>query len=198
MTSNICEIEKLVELFDLQKNDSDLSDDDQQSYPEEGRPKKEKKHTDKSKAKKFNPYEKIAPKPVENKEVKDPDEMLDDNVVLESEKHKADWKKTPKWDLSYKQQVTASDVFLQMGFKTPSSSSCEDMIIVVELPGENQKNMDLKILQQSLTLSTPNFYLDITLPHPVDPQRGNAQFDKDAEKLTITLRMDRELDFVNF
>lgn len=85
-----------------------------------------------------------------------------------------------------------------MGFKTPSTSSCEDMIVVVHMPGEHQKNMDLKILPQRLTLTSPKFHLDIPLPQPVDPQKGNAQFDKDTEKLTITLKMDRELDPINF
>lgn len=85
-----------------------------------------------------------------------------------------------------------------MGFKSPTTASCEDMIITIHLPEEKHQNMDLKILEDRLTLISPRFYLDLPLPHPVDPKRGNAQWDKDQEKLTVTLRMDRELDLVNF
>lgn len=85
-----------------------------------------------------------------------------------------------------------------MGLKNPTTASCEDMIITVHMPEENHHNMDLKIVKDKLTLASPRFCLDLPLPHPVDPQRGNAQWDKDQEKLTITLRMDRDLDLVNF
>lgn len=85
-----------------------------------------------------------------------------------------------------------------MGGKGPSTSSCEDMIISVYLPGESRQNIDLKVTSNRLHLVSPNFRLDIPLPHPVDPQRGNAQWDKDAEKLVITLTMNREFDYINF
>lgn len=85
-----------------------------------------------------------------------------------------------------------------MGLKNPTTASCEDMIITIELPGENRQNVDLKIKQENLKLISPKFYLDLPLPHPVDPQKGNAKFDNDTRKLIVTLRMDREFDVVNF
>lgn len=85
-----------------------------------------------------------------------------------------------------------------MGPKNPTSASCEDIIITIELPGESRQNMDLKIKQDSLILISPRFYLDLPLPHPVNPQQGNAKFDNDTQKLIVTLRMDREFDVVNF
>lgn len=72
------------------------------------------------------------------------------------------------------------------------------MVVTVELPGENRQNIDLKIERETLNLTSPRFFLDLKLPHPVDPKRGDAQFDKDKNKLIITLIMDRELDLVNF
>lgn len=85
-----------------------------------------------------------------------------------------------------------------MGLKNAGSASCEDMIITIETPGESRQNMDLKIKQDNLTLTSPRFYLNLPLPHPVDPQKGNAKFDSNTGKLIITLRMNRELDVVNF
>lgn len=85
-----------------------------------------------------------------------------------------------------------------MGLKNPTSASCEDMIITIEIPGENRQNIDLKIKEDSLVLISPKFYLNLPLPHPVDPQKGNAKFDYDTGKLIVTLRMEREFDVVNF
>lgn len=85
-----------------------------------------------------------------------------------------------------------------MGFKNPSTSSCENMVVAIHLPGEQRQNMDLKIEPLKLVLVSPRFYLDLDLPHPVDPKLGNAQFDSGEEKLIVTLVMERELDLVNF
>ena len=72
------------------------------------------------------------------------------------------------------------------------------MVVSINLPKESRQNIDLKIEKETLTLESAKFYLHLKLPHPVDPKRGSAQFDKEAEKLIVTLRMDRELDLVNF
>lgn len=85
-----------------------------------------------------------------------------------------------------------------MGGKTTSTASCEDIVITVELPGEKRQNVDLKITRDKLDLTSPRFRLNIPLPHPVDPQQGTAEFDSAAENIKITLRMDREFDYVNF
>ncbi|CAH1960265.1 unnamed protein product [Acanthoscelides obtectus] len=198
--TEICEIENLVNLFNPTTRDSDSGEEDD-------RRKKQTRSNDgvicdslESKSgekKKVNPYSKIATDK-NRREILDPendDLYFDDDLKEASNK---DWKKTPHWDITYKQQVTATDVFLQMGFKNPATASCEDMIITIDLPGENRQNMELKILKGKVNLVSPRYYLDLQLPHPVDPQRGNAKFDADNEKLTVTLRMDRELDFVNF
>lgn len=67
--------------------------------------------TNKTKTKKESPYNKV--EPPERKEVLDPEQefdlYFDQNEEGGSSKS---WKKTPKWDISYRQSVTASDVFL--------------------------------------------------------------------------------------
>lgn len=85
-----------------------------------------------------------------------------------------------------------------MSGKTAATASCEDMIVSINLPGEKYKNIDLKITKERLDLLSPLYKLGIALPHPVDSQRGNAKWDNSTEKLVVTLRMNREFDFVNF
>ncbi|CAG9854369.1 unnamed protein product [Phyllotreta striolata] len=195
MELGFSDIQQLTKLFNPPKDNSD-SEDDNQECGDEG------DSTDiigpngdnaEAKPKKVNPYNKLE----NTNEYK---EYLSEEGFYEEQgkKSESDWKKTPVWDIAYKQQVTASDVFLQIGLKGPATASCEDMIVTVKLPGDSHYNMDLKIHKNNMVLVTPKHYLDLQLPHPVDPQLGNAKWDNETESLAITLRMDREFDLVNF
>ncbi|KAF5298420.1 hypothetical protein FQR65_LT01198 [Abscondita terminalis] len=184
------DILKLAELLKPPKNCSDSEDSDAEvsncleplpnDVGKKPKPSVYTKITSETRPKKYDPETEDAL-------------YFDEEAVAATE-----WRKTPHWDVSYKQQVTASDVFLQMEAKSPSTASCEDMIIKIHLPEEDHVNIDLKIKEQSITLVSPKYKLDVPLPHPVDPQRGNAQWDKDTENLIVTLRMNREFDFINF
>ncbi|EFA04053.2 dynein axonemal assembly factor 6 [Tribolium castaneum] len=176
------EIQNLVKLFNPPREDDD-SDSDSNETPGVNPNTGEKK----PKETKTNPYAKL--------ETEREEKFMD---TCDTEIISTDWKKTPKWDISYRQKVTPSDMFLQMGAKTPSTSSCEDMVVTIDLPGEHMQNMDIKVLPKQLEVSSPNFSLNIPLPQPVHPQKGDAKWDKDRERLTVTLRMEREFDFVNF
>ncbi|XP_018329795.1 uncharacterized protein LOC108740098 [Agrilus planipennis] len=189
---------KLAELLNV-KTYHDYSDSEEEHLEEEegtgdksshvGTKSKTKNKIELNKEQKEreNKYRKI-----ETKVTPEDFEFLNENTVND------DWKKTPQWDISYRQSVTPSDVFLQMGGKTPSTISCEDMIISVYLPEEKYHNIDLKVEKEILNLTSPRFKLSIPLPHPVDPQLGDAKWDNDTEKLIITLKMDREFDFIHF
>lgn len=85
-----------------------------------------------------------------------------------------------------------------MSGKTQLTSSCEDMVITVELPGEKVTGIDVKITENQLELVSAQFRLSAPLPHPVNPKLGNAKWDPTTEKLILTLRMDREFDYINF
>lgn len=117
----------------------------------------------------------------------------EDEVLLES-------RKIPNYRMSYKQAVGTEDIFLQMGNKTSSTISCEDIIISVELPEEtvSVEQMDLGITENEIDLQTPIYRLKIPLVHAVDPDLGNAKYDSESKVLALTLKMKRELDFVNF
>ena len=54
-------------------------------------------------------------------------------------------------------------------------------------------------LELSLTVILFCFsYLGLHLPHPVDHKSGKAQWDGKTDTLSVTLRMKREYDFMNF
>lgn len=111
-----------------------------------------------------------------------------------------DTRKSPEYSIIYKQAVTTEDMYLQMGLKTPATSSCEDMILDIKLPDESVEidQMDLRVEAESVNLQTPVYRLSLALPHKIDPKKGRAAFDSDKKILKLTLRLNRELDFVNF
>ncbi|XP_063970271.1 dynein axonemal assembly factor 6-like [Lytechinus pictus] len=104
----------------------------------------------------------------------------------------------PEYDIIFKQAVTSEDMFLQMGRKTQATSSCEDLVVKIKLPGVNYAEVELDVKDKFLDCRTPNHKLGLHLPHPVDSKNGKAKWDGDKEMLTVTLRMTREYDFVNF
>lgn len=120
-------------------------------------------------------------------------QQTEDEELLDTRKH-------PEYKIVYKQAVTTEDIYLQMGLKTPATSSCEDMVIEVQLPDESVgiDSMDLSVEPDLIHLQTPVYRLKLVLPHKVDPKKGKAAFDSDKKLLKLTLRMNRELDFVNF
>lgn len=87
-----------------------------------------------------------------------------------------------------------------MTAKTAATSSCEDMIIEVLLPEETVKidMMYLNVEPKDVILQTPIYRLKLPLPHTVNPKKGRAEYDSEKKILKLTLRLDRELDYVNF
>ncbi|XP_071441961.1 dynein axonemal assembly factor 6 [Hetaerina americana] len=130
---------------------------------------------------------------------RDPKEIWDDEEVAEMQydEHN-DHRKKPEYDIKYRQSVTPEDIYLQVGFKTPLSSSCEDMVVTVDLKGESSDRIVLNVQPTSIDIRSPLYRLALPLPHEVDPNSGSAKWDEEKSMLTITLRIIRELDFINF
>lgn len=111
-----------------------------------------------------------------------------------------DTRKQPNFQIAFKQALTTEDIYLQMGLKTSATSSCEDMIIDIQLSDETVKidQMELNVEADRVHLQTPLYRLKLLLPHKIHPQNGRATYDSDRKVLKLTLRLNRELDFVNF
>ncbi|XP_043913537.1 dynein axonemal assembly factor 6 [Protopterus annectens] len=109
-----------------------------------------------------------------------------------------DPREQPEYQIIFKQQVTAEDVFLGMSRKDPSTACCEDMLIKIILPDTDILDITLDIKEKFLDLQTPKYKLGLHLPHPVDNKNGKACFNSEKEALEVTLTMKRTLDFINF
>ncbi|CAM5165762.1 unnamed protein product [Natator depressus] len=109
-----------------------------------------------------------------------------------------DPREQPEYEILFKQQVGAEDIFLGMSRKDPSTACCEDMLIKIKLPDTRSSDITLDIQDKILDLRTPKKKLLLHLPHPVDSKNGKACFMSEKETLEVTLRMKREFDFINF
>ena len=123
------------------------------------------------------------------------DEEIPEGVIHDESDDPRD---KPHYEIKYKQSVTAEEMYLQMGMKTPATASCEDMVVEIKLPKENRRHVDLHVSNQVLELRSPLYRLSLPLPHPVDDKSTKATWNSDKDILNVTLRMNREFDFVNF
>uniref|UniRef100_A0A182MK71 PIH1D1/2/3 CS-like domain-containing protein n=1 Tax=Anopheles culicifacies TaxID=139723 RepID=A0A182MK71_9DIPT len=113
-----------------------------------------------------------------------------------------DSRKQPEYRISYRQTVATEDIYLQMNCKTPATASCENMIVEVLLTSEDDSvgihQIELEVKDQQIIVGSPKHRLDLTLPHRINPDKGNAAWLSEQKTLRLTLTMVRELDFVNF
>lgn len=111
-----------------------------------------------------------------------------------------DTRRQPEYSIVYKQSITSEDVYLQLGLKTPATSSCEDMVVDIHLTDETVgiSQMDLEVEAELIRLQTPVYRLCLPLPQKVEPKQSRATYNCDKNLLKLTLRLQRELDFVNF
>lgn len=90
------------------------------------------------------------------------------------------------------------NIFLQIGPKTPSSASCENLIIRIKMPGDKKENVALTVDTTSLNVNSSQYMLVLPLPHDINPDLSKANWDSEKESLILTLKLDREFDFINF
>lgn len=80
-----------------------------------------------------------------------------DDVVDAVEDDLDDGRPTPEFAFVYKQAVQTTDAFLGMDpmGKDPTSTSCEDLLLHVQLPGVSSvADIDLDLRGEAVTLST--------------------------------------------
>lgn len=127
--------------------------------------------------------------------------MKDLDDIQRQDEELLETRKQPDYSIAYKQAVTTENIYLQMGLKTPATSSCEDMILNIQLSEEQEitiNDMELNVEEDKVELKTPIYRLNLMLPHKVYSSKGRAEYDATKKSLKITLKMNREYDFVNF
>lgn len=105
--------------------------------------------------------------------------------------------KTPEYSIVFKQAVAPEDVFLQFSGKTPLTSSCEDMLMIIEMPEETVgiDQMNLVVEERTVKLKTKIYSLNVQLSQKVDKKKSKAEYDSVKKQLNLTLRLNREFDF---
>uniref|UniRef100_A0A452HZ15 Uncharacterized protein n=1 Tax=Gopherus agassizii TaxID=38772 RepID=A0A452HZ15_9SAUR len=77
-----------------------------------------------------------------------------------------DPREQPEYEILFKQQVGAEDIFLGMSRKNPSTACCEDMLIKIKLPDTKSSDITLDIQDKILDLRTPKNHLLYRQPQP--------------------------------
>ncbi len=88
----------------------------------------------------------------------------------------------------------------RVGGKTPTTTTNNNQSnpsqIKIKLPGAKMAQVNLDVTDRVLDLRAPAYRLHLPLPYPVDSKNGVAKWDPAKETLSVTLRMNRELDFL--
>ncbi|PIK51946.1 hypothetical protein BSL78_11154 [Apostichopus japonicus] len=137
--------------------------------------------------------------PSQNKPKQKQAKILDAEEVPEGAEYEDlnDPRIKPEYDMIFQQDVSSEDIFLQMGSKTPTSASCPFLKIKINLPDTKYAEVELDVTEKFLDCRSPKYKLGLHLPHPVDSKNGKAQWDSENGVLTVTLKMNREYDFLN-
>ncbi|XP_017875251.1 protein PIH1D3 [Ceratina calcarata] len=181
------ELKALEELINHSKNDSESEDDLPQAGARKLGPGHIRAQNGMSHA---GPHASLKP---EGDDIWHPSEVT---AVQSLEAY--DPREVPEYEMKFKQAVTAEDVFLGMGFKTPSSASCEWLSVLVKMPMETREKIELSVETEAIDIRSPRYRLHLETPHPVDPNASLAKWHGDTSTLEICLRLVRELDRVNF
>ena len=126
------------------------------------------------------------PAPGRSKAIWDPDEVPEAPGFGEAAAD--DGREEPSYEFRYGQAVGSQDVFLGLGEKDPSSTQCEVLIVVVELPGaSDMKGLNLDVQKTTLRLESTRYRLCLPLPHEIDADRGKAAWEGKQRRLKVTL-----------
>ncbi|KAI9351103.1 hypothetical protein DFJ73DRAFT_831593 [Zopfochytrium polystomum] len=114
-------------------------------------------------------------------------DIWDDDEVEENVLDDADPRPAPEYTIKYRQRVTSEDIYLQMGGKTPSTSHTDDLVVTIQLPGEQLKDVELTCTPNKLEVRSPKFRLVAPLPRTVKDKDGAARFDAAKGELVVTM-----------
>ncbi|KAF4682513.1 hypothetical protein FOZ60_010448 [Perkinsus olseni] len=109
---------------------------------------------------------------------------------------KSDPRPAPEYEILYRQELSANDMFLNLHDTDPSSDRCTDITVKIYLPNTQLKDISLDVLRERILLQAPKYRLSLPLPYAVDEEKGNAKWDKLRGCLSVTLPMIRDVKYV--
>jgi len=110
-------------------------------------------------------------------------------------KEHGDDRTIPKYDILHRQQVGASDAFLNLHERDGSTDHCEELLIKVWLPDTQLRDISLDVLEDRLLLQAPKYRLNLALPHKVKKDSGNAKWDKLSGLLSVVCPIDAKIKY---
>ncbi|KAJ9461195.1 hypothetical protein DIPPA_02458 [Diplonema papillatum] len=136
----------------------------------------------------FTAQKKTTKIPIDEAEIWDEDD-LDDQLHVGY----VDDRERPEYEILHKQAVGANDIFLGLDYeKDTSSSSCEEMVLRVQLPKETAaKDIKLDVNRESVDLRSPHYRLLLPLQKVVLTNQGSAKWEADKKRMVITLVVDK-------
>ncbi|KAI8616055.1 hypothetical protein BC830DRAFT_1080869 [Chytriomyces sp. MP71] len=115
------------------------------------------------------------------------DIWAEDEVPNDATVDPFDTRPQPEYSITYRQKVSSEDMYLQMGGKTPGFRDSDEIIVTVELPGCEFKEIELTCTKTLVDVRCPKFKLIVNLPREVRDQDGNASWNKSKQQLVVNI-----------
>ncbi|XP_068226126.1 dynein axonemal assembly factor 6-like [Palaemon carinicauda] len=93
----------------------------------------------------------------------------------------------PEYEVTYRQRLSANNVYLPMSNMATNGRGEEDLVVRVTLPGDLLTEVTLEVTSSTLNLASPNHLLHLPLPRSVDQSKGVATWDPSTCTLMVTL-----------
>jgi hypothetical protein len=142
---------------------------------------------------------KLAVKKPEDLKKKKDDVWVDDDLKAGSGitvKAKGDDRKEPKYDILLRQDIGAQDMYLNLGDRDPGSDHCDQLVVKVQMPDTELKNITLEVLEDRLLVQSPKYRLNLALPHRVKKDDGKAEWEKLKATLKVTLPIQQSVKYI--
>jgi hypothetical protein len=143
--------------------------------------------------------QKIAVKKPQDLKKKKDEVWVDDDLKAGSGitvKTKGDDRKEPKYDILLRQDIGSQDLYLNLGDRDPGSDHCDQLVVKVQLPDTELKNITLEVLEDRLLIQAPKYRLNLALPHRVKKDDGKAEWEKLKATLKVTLPINQKVTYI--
>merc|ERR1719324_1280382 len=119
----------------------------------------------------------------------------DSGVIVPQAQIQGDDRETPEYEIMHRQQVGATDAFLNLMESDPSSDQCRELLVKIWLPDTQLKDISLDVLEDRVLMNAPKYRLNAALPHKVKKDSGNAKWDKVKGLLSVVIPIECKIKY---
>merc|ERR1719482_804656 len=114
-------------------------------------------------------------------------------VVLKEEQ--GDDRIMPEYEILHRQQVGATDAYLNLMESDPSSDQCMELLVKIWLPDTQLKDISCDVLEDRVLMNAPKYRLNVALPHKVKKDSGNAKWDSKKCLLSVVIPIECKIKY---